>query len=98
MASSKLVQLAEAIINNTKTVDSYFKEHNLPTPSFDSDGPTDFGISSDAHDVETARIKVIEASWELADLLQGPMAFLRPLVCLSMIISLVPCVMDVMYS
>jgi hypothetical protein len=98
MASSKLVQLAEAIINNTKTVDSYFKEHDLPIPSFDSDGPVDFGISSDAHDVETARIKIIEASWELADLLQGPMAFLRPLVRLPMLIHLVPCTMYTMYT
>lgn len=80
MASSKLVQLAESIINNTKKVDSYFDEHNLPRPTFDSDGPIHFGISSDAHDVEAARIQVIEASWELADLLQGPMAFLRPIV------------------
>lgn len=80
MASSRLVQLAEAIIQSTKTVDSYFKEHNLPTPSFDSGGPVDFGISPDAQDVESARVKAIEASWELADLLQGPMASLRPVV------------------
>ena len=78
MASSRLIQLAEAIINSTKTVDSYLQENNLPTPSFDSDGPVNFGISSD--DVESARINVIEASLELADLLQGPMAFLRPIV------------------
>lgn len=85
MTSSKLVRLAEAIINNTKIVDTFFKENALPIPSFDSDGPTDFGISS-AHHVESARINVIEAAWELADLLQGPMAFLRPIVCLPQLI------------
>ena len=75
---SKIVELAEAILNNTSAIDTYLKENSLPSPSFHIDGPVNFGIRSE--DVEASRIKVIEASIELADLLHGPMNFLRPLV------------------
>lgn len=75
---SKIVELAEAILNNTSAIDTYLKENSLPSPSFDIDGPVNFGIRSEH--VEASRIKVIEASIELADLLHGPMNFLRPLV------------------
>ncbi|KAL6849208.1 hypothetical protein ACO1O0_008738 [Amphichorda felina] len=74
---SKIVELAEAILNNTSAIDTYLKENSLPSPSFDIDGPVNFGIRSEH--VEASRIKVIEASIELADLLHGPMNFLRPL-------------------
>lgn len=81
MSSSRLLQLANTIIRTTEIVDSYIVKHDLPSPSFALDGPADFGISSDTNDVEAARITAIEASWELADLLRGPMSCLRPMVC-----------------
>lgn len=78
---SNLVQLAESILKNAKVLEAYFDEHNLPRPSFEPDGPADFGITQDHLHVEKARVDVIEATQELSDLLQGPTHFLRPLVC-----------------
>jgi hypothetical protein len=80
MSVSRLAQLAESVLNNTKVLDSYLRDHDLPAPSFDADGPTNFGISADEPHVERARTEAIEAAAELADLLQGPMNFLRPIV------------------
>jgi hypothetical protein len=80
MSSSRLVQLAESVIKNAKTFDAYLQQHDLPAPSFDADGPADFGISTDSPHVEQARVEAIEAAIELADLLQGPITFLRPIV------------------
>jgi hypothetical protein len=76
MAASRLIQLAEAVLKNAKQFDAYLQEHNLPTPSFEPDGPADFG----ALPVEQARVDAIDAARELADLLQGPVGFLRPIV------------------
>ena len=81
MAASRVVQLAEAVLKNAKEFVSYLVEHNLPTPSFDADGPANFN----ALPVEQARVDAIEAARELADLLQGPVGFVRPLVRLSII-------------
>lgn len=79
-SSAKIIELAERVLEKTKIVDSYFKEHGLPEPSFASDGPSDFGIkASDAH-INEARMRAVEAAKELSDLLQGPMTFLRPVV------------------
>jgi hypothetical protein len=77
MPKSRIAQLAELVLNNTITFDSYLKENGLPTPSFDVDAPDIFGISVD---VERARVQALEAAMELVDLLQGPIAPLRPLV------------------
>lgn len=76
---TRIAQLAESVGSNTRKLDQYFKSKNLPTPSFDVDGPVDFGIAATDGDVEEARVKAIEAAMELIDLLQGPMALLRPL-------------------
>ncbi|KAK3310397.1 O-methyltransferase [Chaetomium strumarium] len=79
MSASRIAQLAESVARNTKVLDSYLRDHNLPFPSFEADGPADFGISDDAPEVEKARTEAIDAAAELVDLLQGPWVILRPL-------------------
>ena len=81
MSSSRLVQLAESVLRSAKALEAHFEQNNLPTPSFDADSPADFGISATgSSNAENARVEAIEAATELADLLQGPIAFLRPIV------------------
>ncbi|CAI0641140.1 unnamed protein product [Colletotrichum noveboracense] len=75
-APTTISRLAESIFSNTKIVDSYLKANDLPSPSFDADGPTNLEI--DAESAENARVKVLESTLELFDLLQGPAAILRP--------------------
>ena len=78
MPSSRIIELATLVQTNTAKVDSYLREHNLPFPSFDEDGPVDFRIESD--DIQNARTAAMEASLELHDLLLGPSMCLRPVV------------------
>lgn len=75
---SKIVQLAQQILENTSKVDKYLQEKNLPLPSFDENGPVDFGIKS--KEIEKAREIALDSSLELHDLLLGPMLCLRPMV------------------
>ncbi|KAL9095621.1 MAG: hypothetical protein Q9165_002053 [Trypethelium subeluteriae] len=78
-SSSRIVELAELIAEKTRAVNTYLVSGGLPQPSFEIDGPSDLGIKSD--EVEKARMAVIGASMELQDLLQGPVACLRPATC-----------------
>lgn len=81
MPDTTISLLSESIFRNIKVVDSYLKANNLPGPTFDVDGPTFLDIGSDGEHVEEARVKALEAAVELVDLLAGPLATLRPLVC-----------------
>ena len=81
MASTRIAELAGLIASNTATVDDYLRSHNLPSPSFDVDGPVNLGIPAEAVEIESARVAAVEASMELQDLLQGPNTLLRPNVC-----------------
>ena len=78
MAMSKILELANIIQTNTAKLDAYLHENHLPSPSFDEDGPIDFGIKSP--DAEGARTAAIEAGMELNDLLLGPTMNIRPVV------------------
>lgn len=80
MASSDIVRLAGLITASTNILDGHLKVHNLPPPSFDVDGPIEFGMLAEHPEIERARTTAIEASMELSDLLQGPIALLRPSV------------------
>ena len=80
MSSSSITELAALVQNNTAKVDRYLREHDLPFPSFDEDGPVDFGL--EAKEVQDARTVAMEASLELHELLLGPSMCLRPVVCL----------------
>jgi hypothetical protein len=81
MPDTTISLLAESIFRDIKIVDSYLKAKSLPGPSFDIDGPTFLDIDNDGEHVEAARVKALEAAVELVDLLSGPLATLRPLVC-----------------
>lgn len=78
MSSSRITELATLVQANTAKVDKYLRQHNLPFPSFNEDGPVDFQIDSD--EVQNARTAAMEASLELHDLLLGPSMCLRPVV------------------
>lgn len=80
MAASRIAHLSGLIAVNVAKLEDYLKEKNLPVPSFDVDGPVNMNHSSDAPEIEAARIAAIEASIELSDLLQGPILSLRPIV------------------
>ncbi|KAJ0354665.1 hypothetical protein COL154_011699 [Colletotrichum chrysophilum] len=64
-APTTISRLAESIFSNTKIVDSYLKANDLPSPSFDADGPTNLKI--DAESAENARVKVLQAisRWDI---------------------------------
>ena len=79
MASmTRITELATRIARDTAKVDEYRRAKGLPSPSFDADGPVDLVAGSS--DIEAARMSAISASMELSDLLQGPVACLRPAV------------------
>jgi len=78
MPSSRIAKLAALVKSNTDLVDRYLQEHDLPSPSFEENGPVDFEIES--KDIQDARTVAIDASMELHELLLGPSLCLRPVV------------------
>lgn len=78
MVLTRIAELAAQIQKNTIKVDEYLQSRDLPSPSFDEDGPVDFGIESE--EIAKARERAREASLELHDLLLGPALCLRPIV------------------
>ena len=76
--ASRILELATRIKENTTIVDDYLIATGRPQPSFDIDGPTDLTLEST--EAEKARTACIGASIELQDLMQGPVACLRPAV------------------
>jgi hypothetical protein len=77
MSTSKIVQLAQIIASQTATIDEHIRNHDLPQPSFESDGPME-PIQKSTPEIEKARNDVIEATIELRHLLEGPMKLLLP--------------------
>lgn len=69
-------ELAIQVAENTKEVDEYLRKHDLPLPSFDAQGPVDFGIRSE--EVRQAHNLAIDGAAELLDLLRGPKECLQP--------------------
>ena len=78
MASTRIVELAAQIQENTTKVDEYLRKKSLPSPSFDEDGPVDFQIEDE--EIQTAREKALDSSLELHQLLLGLAMCLRPVV------------------
>lgn len=76
--ASRILELATQIMENTTIVNDHLIANNRPQPSFDIDGPTDVALEST--EAEKARMNCIGASMELQDLMQGPIACLRPAV------------------
>ncbi|KAI9696300.1 MAG: hypothetical protein M1820_008223 [Bogoriella megaspora] len=78
MKPSRIVELANAVQENTFKVDHWLREHRLPLPTFDEDGPVDLKIES--RGISEARVKAMGAALELHDLLLGPTMLLRPML------------------
>lgn len=76
--TSRISVLATQITKNTAIVNDYLLNNDLPQPSFSIDGPTNLTFKS--AEAEAARLNSIGAAMELQDLLQGPIACLRPAV------------------
>lgn len=68
-SQSRIRELSEAIATHSRIVDDHLSENNLPQPSFDADGPSDLSLPPA---IEESRGKVLTATQELNDLLQGP--------------------------
>ena len=78
MTSTRIVELAAQIQENTTRVDDYLRRKHLASPSFDVDGPVDFQIEDG--EIQRAREKALDSSLELHQLLLGPAMCLRPVV------------------
>ncbi|TRX96512.1 hypothetical protein FHL15_002784 [Xylaria flabelliformis] len=76
MATSQIVELANRIASNTAKVNDYLLSHNLPTPSFDVDGPRDTLIPKDELDIEAARVAIVDDTLKLRRLVLGPREYL----------------------
>lgn len=76
MAASRIVELANRIASNTAKVDGYLLSHNLPTPSFDVDGPRDNLIPKNELSIEASRAAIIDDTLELRRLILGPREYL----------------------
>ncbi|PVI04246.1 putative O-methyltransferase [Periconia macrospinosa] len=68
-SQTRIAELAAAVAHHTQRVDKYLTSNNLPTPSFQVDGPVELGLPAD---IEESRIEALQATQELNDLLQGP--------------------------
>jgi hypothetical protein len=66
MANSKISQLAATIQDHTSKIDAYYLDEGIPSPSFDTDFPSDLP----AH-IRGCRNAILEASDELSDLMLG---------------------------
>ena len=75
-SASKIVQLSALIAKHTTTINNFFVENKLPTPSFEADALWSLPIPDDAEEVKSARLAVIEACAELQALVTGPKEFL----------------------
>ncbi|KAH9997465.1 S-adenosyl-L-methionine-dependent methyltransferase [Xylariaceae sp. FL0662B] len=79
MFQSRIVELSSRIAANTAILNDYFTANNLPSPSFDIDGPRECLIPKSQTDVERARIAIAEDSTELRSLALGPREYLMSL-------------------
>jgi len=73
MTSPSITELAVIISENTAKVNEYLLAKELPLPSFNVDAPNKPLIDpQECSDVEAARIKIIDASLMMRDLMLGP--------------------------
>ncbi|KAF2711448.1 S-adenosyl-L-methionine-dependent methyltransferase [Pleomassaria siparia CBS 279.74] len=74
---SRISQLSALIAEHTATINNFFIENKLPTPSFEADALWSLPIPDDAEEIKAARLAVIEACAELQALVTGPKEFLH---------------------
>lgn len=70
--------LAETISQTAKAITSYLDAHDIPTPSFAEDSPTDY---PSVPEVQGPRLKLIEALSDMMLLAMGPtdFCFMKPI-------------------
>lgn len=73
---SKMMLLSQAIARDTATVDEYYRNNNLPSPTFDVDGPQDLNIPSKGLVFE-AYERLVDNTRELHILMIGPSKAMR---------------------
>ena len=78
-STTRIAELATLIADNTATVDSYLKTHNLPTPSFDPNGPLTIPIAAHETEIVKAQDTVVASTQELHNLIKGPTEMLMGL-------------------
>jgi len=76
-SASRISQLSALIGEHTATINNFFVENKLTTPSFEADALWSLPIPDDAEDIKAARLTVIEACAELEALMTGPKEFLH---------------------
>lgn len=76
MTTSRIVELSNRIAANTAILNDYLVSHDLPTPSFDENGPKDTLVPKDELEVESARVAIIDDTQELRRLALGPREYL----------------------
>jgi hypothetical protein len=69
---SRIAELADIIVSETKVIDDYLQSHDLSTPSFDINGPLTLPIPDSATDITKAQYEVIACTEELNELMKGP--------------------------
>jgi hypothetical protein len=69
MGSSRIVVLAQEIESNTKKLDKYLAENNLPPPSFEEDAPLMYQLPPDIAEAQEALSAALDELWWLN---QGP--------------------------
>lgn len=77
MQSSRLTDLAKAILANAEEVEEHLKANGHPQPSFDEHSPPELPLPPGP---QQKRQKAVDAAMELQDLLNGPAMQLRPVV------------------
>lgn len=63
-------ELAKRIATETEKLENYMKEHNLPLPTLDPNGPLDFPRLPE--EIQQSRMEIIFATRELEALVHGP--------------------------
>ncbi|KAI6080974.1 putative O-methyltransferase [Hypoxylon rubiginosum] len=76
MDDSRILELGVRIGRNTAKVNDYLATNNLPQPSFDVDGPSQFPIPHDESEISAARQAVLHDCLELRALMLGPREYL----------------------
>ncbi|KAK7730360.1 hypothetical protein SLS53_009060 [Cytospora paraplurivora] len=71
MATSRIVELSSRIAANTAKLNEYLLAHNLPTPSFEENGPQDTLVPKDELETEAARVAIIDDTQELRQVLMN---------------------------
>jgi hypothetical protein len=71
------VHLAQRIASQTSVIDEHLRNNDLPQPGFQPGAPVE-PIQREVPDIKRARTEVIEATIELKQLLEGPVALLLP--------------------